>query len=380
VIVSLLQRSRDSVLSAVGSLKEILSIITALTLTNTLVLLVTGGSYSNIANLAHLKVANAIYSLLLITTLIRFYHGNVRHLDTAYSPHGVHFGSPLVTMPPGGLGIDFTVIFGQSILLAVASFYAAPRLEFILLLSMLLAIDALWSIFVQRQIGDKQGFAHQRRWLLNNIAALIALLFIFIYSGQQTVPDNRQYLLHLAALILGLNTIIDFFISWSFYFPGTISSARGEKRKVFLAAPFTQTIDERTHLVDPEYRKDLEQLIRHLESHGDAVFSSHMREKWGDQLDDPVEAIEADVREIQQSDIVVALLGDPLSPGVQMELGVALVHHKRILVLVKRGQFVPYLVRAFRSLPHTQIIEFNSIEEAMTMLTGELDQMVLSHH
>jgi hypothetical protein len=130
MLTTLGQRTHQNILSAVSSLKDVLSIITALTLTNTLVLLVTERTYDHIKELSTLEASSWVYSLLLIVTLIRFYHGNIRHLDDAYWLSYTSFDFLRASTPPGGLGIDFVVVFGQSILLAVTSFYAGPRPEF----------------------------------------------------------------------------------------------------------------------------------------------------------------------------------------------------------------------------------------------------------
>ena len=187
----------------------------ALTLTNTLVLLITGGDYATVRGLDDLPGEGALYSTLLVVNLIRFYHGNMRHLDVVYLAHPESDAPPDVKPQRGNLGLDFFVIFGQSVLFAVTSFYASGRQEFILLFIILLFVDIVWIVSAQQQAADERAFTHQRRWMLNNLCALVGLLLV--YAG---VPgDDRLVYLYVAGGIIAVNTILDFAFSWHFYFP-----------------------------------------------------------------------------------------------------------------------------------------------------------------
>jgi hypothetical protein len=210
-------RPLPSVLSAVESLKEIVSLIMALTMTNTLVFLIAGENYPDAKGLTHVDAETAAYSALLIANIIRFYHGNVRHMDAVYGTALAASGSDSHGKPErGNLGLDFFVIFGQSILFGVTSFYADARPEFVVLFIGLLFFDILWTLAAQQQQpGDTNFFAHQRKWLLNNLVAVVALLVAYAaYQGQ-----DADIYLHLGAGALALNTIADFVINWRFYFP-----------------------------------------------------------------------------------------------------------------------------------------------------------------
>jgi hypothetical protein len=207
------------VLSAVASLKEIVSLIMALTMTNTLVFLIAGDEYPDARGLTHVSAETAAYSALLIANIIRFYHGNVRHMDAVYGTTVTATADASAVKPArGNLGLDFFVIFGQSILFGVTSFYADVRPEFIVLFIALLFFDILWTVAAQQQQQTAAGedfFTHQRNWLINNLVALVALLFLYaFYSGQ-----DETVFLHVGAGVIALNTIADFVINWRFYFP-----------------------------------------------------------------------------------------------------------------------------------------------------------------
>jgi hypothetical protein len=201
-------------LSAVSSLKEIVTVVMALTMTNTLVLLLSGGGYGRPRDLGDLPAEATIFSGLLILTIFRFYHGNVRHLDSVYSGEEKP-GYVIQPAPRGGLGVDFFVILAQSILFAAMSFYASRPEQLMALFAILLASDVIWTLVVQEPSEDHRGFSHQRRWMLNNVSALLALLAVYAIVG----GDRTDFLVYAGAAIMLINAMLDFTISWRFYFP-----------------------------------------------------------------------------------------------------------------------------------------------------------------
>jgi len=212
----------EAVASVLQSLKEIVSIVMGLALTNCVLVLITRGEYTHVEDLSVLPVSSALYSLVLIVNIVRFYHGNLRHMETLYgrtaqkvraSVHG-HGRAPF-----GGLGIDFVVVFMQSIIFAVMSFYATghngPRREFLLLFMVLMAFDLVWNIMTQQAMNDAKELRHQRRWILNNLVAVVAILVLYLKFKQH----QEVVYLDIGAGVLATNTIVDFVISWGFYFP-----------------------------------------------------------------------------------------------------------------------------------------------------------------
>jgi len=342
--------------SAVSSVKEIVTVIMALTMTNTLVLLLTGGNYSETRNLDDLPREATIFSGLLILTIFRFYHGNIRHLDSVYGQK--EHSSPIVKPAPwGGLGVDFFVILAQSILFAVMSFYAGSPEQLLMLFIILLASDVTWVLVVQQPSEDREGFSHQRRWMLNNVLALIAILAIYAIAGG---AHRTDFLVYAGATIMLLNAIFDFAINWGFYFPswGLDGRSSGNRQTtVFVAAPLTQTLNADTGRVAEQYRAWLEGVIGALEEAGHKVISAHVREKWGERLDAPTTALKTDLDELRRADAVVAHVGSPPSPGVQFELGAATSLRIPVVLLFDSGRPRPYLNPALPAVNPTDIVE-----------------------
>jgi hypothetical protein len=207
------QIARDSV---IASLKEIVSIVMGLALTNTVVVLVTGGHYSSIRSLRHVPLSTTLYSIVLVATIVRFYHGNMRHIEHVHGRVSVEDryarrDPPLRT----GLGIDFIVVLVQSMLFAVESFYASRRQEFLTVFVVLLILDITWFLINLREDPTSEVVKHQRNWMFNNFSALVLIGFSFYKFG----ISHRDVYLDIGAGIMAVNTIVDFVISWTFYFP-----------------------------------------------------------------------------------------------------------------------------------------------------------------
>jgi hypothetical protein len=205
--------ARDSVN---GSLKGIISIVMGLALTNTVVALVTGGHYDAIHRLAQLPVVSVLYSIVLVATIVRFYHGNLRHFEHVHGYVAVEDRyARSESSLDASLGVDFIVILVESMLFAVGSFYARRAPDFLLLILVLLVIDISWFVVNLRETGARDAVEHQRRWLFNNFLAFVAIGFCY-FAAEVT---HLKLYVDVGAAAVAVNTLIDFAISWDFYFP-----------------------------------------------------------------------------------------------------------------------------------------------------------------
>lgn len=348
------------VASALASTKSVLAIVNGLILTNTALVLITGGHYSHITPLGRLGTENIVFAVVLMANVVRFYHGNIRHLDAAYGSESVaRAASGRHVEPRGGLGLDFLAIFTQSVLFSVTSFYILSHEAYISLFIVLLGFDIIWTVYSEPPQGG-YTVSPQRMWLLNNLGAISALVvFFLIYKAHH----DRDWALDAAVGVLAVTTIADFALNWEFYFPSRVRRWRtGEPISVFLSAPMTQFVNGDQATMD-EFRAQWTRVAQTLELCGHHVFSAHEREAWGADLDDPESALVADLDGLQKSDLVVAYVGEPPSPGVQMELGYAIAKHKRILTFIRRGQIEPYLVHGLHVLPSTEVVEIDHLSE-----------------
>jgi hypothetical protein len=345
--------------SALSSTKSVLTIVNGLALTNTLLVLLTAGHYSRVVPLDQLGAENVIFAMVLIVNIVRFYPGNVRHLDAAYGEVGVvraAWGQP--AEPYGGLGLDFFFIFSQSLLFAITSFYINSPPAYLSLFIVLLAFDVVWGIFSQTD-GDV-AVSPQRFWLLNNLVALMMLVVLYmVYRGHA----GRGWALDVAVGVIAVTTVADFALNRRFYFPQSAKKwyPSSDSMKVFLSAPLTQYLRAQDPSALESFRAQWGHVAKALERSGHEVFSAHRREARGVELDSPESALRASVAGLLASELVIAYVGDPPSPGVQMELGYAIASRKRLLVFIDCGQTEPYLVSGLAGLPHVEVIEIESL-------------------
>lgn len=199
--------------STISSLKEIVTIINGLTITNAIIQLLTA---NNTIGLENIDLLTLSLFLLLIANVIRFYHGNMRHLDTAYIAELGRGSSADVKLSGGRrIAVDFFVMFVQSVAFSIISFLIRMPNEFFGLFIGLLVVDVVWFFSVYQYTPDRKAFEHQKRWTLNNTTAVFALLV-----GISTVSnlDSIVQVCVLGAILL-VNTLVDYMISWEFYFP-----------------------------------------------------------------------------------------------------------------------------------------------------------------
>jgi hypothetical protein len=215
------------VASALAAAKNVFAIINGLALTNTLLILVTAGRYSRVMPLNRLGAENIAFAVVLMVNIVRFYHGNVRHLDAAYGSESVGLtASGRQAEPRGGFGLDYFVIFGQSLLFSIASFYVISHSEYISLFIALLAFDVIWTVYAERTSDDGgDAPSPQRNWLLNNLVAVLFLVVLSRVHGAH--PSGRSWALDAALTVLAITTAIDFGLNWGFYFPATRQATQG---------------------------------------------------------------------------------------------------------------------------------------------------------
>jgi len=106
-------------------------------------------------------------------------------------------------------------------------------------------------------------------------------------------------------------------------------------KKVFLAAPFTKHL--KGGIFDRSELNKITSLISVLREIGYLVFSAHEREAFGEKLMTPETCTFLDFKEMNQCEIVIALITDN-SYGVSLELGWASALRKSIILYQDEGK------------------------------------------
>jgi len=209
----------EHVESVVNSLKEITTIIVGLALTNTIIQFLVVGATVRV--ISEMSMESTIIFALLLINMVRFYHGNFRHLDVTYCCGSVEDSeSGSIKQHPRGekVPIDFFFILTESLMLSGISFYQGKLTYFFYGFVALLAVDVTWfglTFLAGRFVPSKEVLVHQRNWAINNTIAIVLLLLglSFLDRLPQSAPP------YVLSAILFANTLVDYRINWSLYFP-----------------------------------------------------------------------------------------------------------------------------------------------------------------
>jgi len=152
--------------------------------------------------------------LSLIATVVPFYHGANRYLDSTYvtgERAALHFA----------LMIDFLFLFFEGLLFFVLAMNSGSREAFYTWLAGLFVFDIVWVSFAHmaalREGEADPGFY---RWAMMNVIATIALL-LFLWSNLlkwEFWPTDLTKNIALCAVVF-LRTVYDYKNVWSFYYP-----------------------------------------------------------------------------------------------------------------------------------------------------------------
>ncbi len=102
--------------------------------------------------------------------------------------------------------------------------------------------------------------------------------------------------------------------------------------KVFVAGPFTPAVVDGKQF-DETCRVRIQKIISVVQDMGVPLFSSHIVERWGHNLEVPRVLARRDLNEMLTASHVVAYAGPIVSAGVFMELGCAVTHGHPVLVI-----------------------------------------------
>jgi nucleoside 2-deoxyribosyltransferase len=387
--------------SAVDSLKEIVVFLAALTFTNAISTVLLDEQTKQIRPWSEVHGEDWFCFLVLIFGVVRFYHGNVRLLDDNYKS-GVHRGGILRSTRRNIIWLDFIAVLLIALIFSVLRFFIRDFSYFVCTYTVIIVLDIIWLYFTSLEVfarWSSRGISFKTAglgWFYNNLLflALLVLSVLVCYAVTAIIDsghvDNitgaiRSMKLSEVRLlywaIVGailLNCFIDFISSRELYFPSLPSGASSAStafqtaKRVFLAAPFTQVLAPDGSGIG-DFQTTLESLIELFDRNHIEVFNAHQREGWGKALQPPAKALGYDLDEIARSDVLVMIVGTPPSPGVQLELGYAIALKKPVLLLLKKNEFVPYLLRGLNEVVTAEQIVYQQESEIVDKLRVRLN-------
>ena len=120
--------------------------------------------------------------------------------------------------------------------------------------------------------------------------------------------------------------------------------------KIFLSTSFSHKVNYDTGEVFPEFRAEIEALLKVIRNAGHEVFAAIEDEGWkiGDMT--PADSAKFDIQKIDESDALLAILHDQPSAGVQWEIGYVDASGKKVYIISEDGKDIGYWNRAIEAL------------------------------
>jgi len=113
-------------------------------------------------------------------------------------------------------------------------------------------------------------------------------------------------------------------------------------QKIYLATSITNRLDANKQ-AHPEFKDHIEAIAKALEAEGFKVFCAIRRQNWTvAEHHTPSEAVTIDLSEIDASDILLAILHEDTSSGVQYEIGHAAGSGKTVILVTEPGDKIAF--------------------------------------
>lgn len=178
------------------------------------------------ANTVELVWSNKwLMCISLIVTLVPFYHGANRYLDATYVTEEMRATSRYALM------VDFFALFLHGLLLfGLALYVNNPDYHpFYTGLGIVLVIDAIWVFFTSlvteeirdqtiQQSSDQNQKSSKPKYYAWGIINLITAAILFTSTWSALWPEGMVRNHALAAIVI-VRTVVDYWLSFDFYYP-----------------------------------------------------------------------------------------------------------------------------------------------------------------
>ena len=163
--------------------------------------------------------ASILAVISLIVTVIPFYHGANRYLDSTYVTGERSAKS-------GALMLDFIAIFVEGLAFFILSILVRNTTIFFTFLAALFLFDSFW-VWLTRLTSDSQtdsGTAYYTWATANIVAALLLLLSFWSNLLQWNFWPSPTIQVTAAGAIAVIRTVFDYGTVWNFYYPPTLEA------------------------------------------------------------------------------------------------------------------------------------------------------------
>lgn len=139
-------------------------------------------------------------------------------------------------------------------------------------------------------------------------------------------------------------------------------------KKIFLSTSFSGKVDYTTGEVEPEFRKEIEAILEALRSSELEVFCAVEDEGWNITNTPPEVGVKHDIDRLDEADVLVALIEETISAGVQFELGYAVAKGKQVILAAARDAKIAYFNQGVVSNGMMTLITFDTSDVLVQQL------------
>jgi len=143
--------------------------------------------------------------------------------------------------------------------------------------------------------------------------------------------------------------------------------------KIFLSTSFSGKVNQATGEVEPEHRTFITKILEGLREEGDEIFCAVEHEGWKVSDAPPEIGVQKDLHEIDNADVLLALVPEQLSAGVQFEIGYAVGKGKRVVLARRASDPLAYFNQGVVSSGLVALVAYDHIDELFTQLSLALN-------
>lgn len=119
----------------------------------------------------------------------------------------------------------------------------------------------------------------------------------------------------------------------------------------------------------PEFRKEIEGILEALRKSGDLdVFCAVEDEGWSIDNTPPEVGVKHDIERVDTSDVLIALVEDVISAGVQFELGYAVAKGKQVILASAMNAKVAYFNQGVVSNGMMTLVTYDNVATLVKQL------------
>ena len=190
---------------------------------NGISVLLAGETCNSIRTFDELSFSEIFFCVYLIATCIRFYHGNIKNASIEHELYEVGDSGG------GWLLTDIIILFIQTLLLAVMSFYINNHNHFLHIFLVVLLIGATWSfikyMYLKRKVVNRVNEEEMKfspllflRWAISDYI-LIVILIVWARNTDRGLLWMGNAVGWLLYFLLSAHFIFDYISNWSYYSP-----------------------------------------------------------------------------------------------------------------------------------------------------------------